>query len=267
MNKCKKCRNLFTGALYDELDTGQKLFFERHIELCQKCRLGYAQMESTLKIMDKRTRKEPGKAFWDSYWNRLARKMEKEEALTQRRKSWRPRWSYQAVAAVILVILGFFMGRVLFFPSLPERRQAVHATAPPSQLQPGLDLVHRTRNYIERSKPMLLAIINFDPKSEDLYALDLPYQQQVSRELVNEAGILKKELADSGQKKLQDLITDLELILLQIANLESEHDFDTLELVKRGVDSRGILLKINITDIRKNIDKEIKKKPIEKRRI
>jgi hypothetical protein len=49
-----------------------------------------------------------------------------------------------------------------------------------------------------------------------------------------------------------DLITDLELILLQIANLESEYNIPEIEMVKSGVDRRGILLKINIEEMRRS---------------
>jgi len=95
---------------------------------------------------------------------------------------------------------------------------------------------------------MLLALINFDPETEDPYVLNLPHQQQVSRELVREASFLKQGIADSDQRRLQNLITDLEVILLQIANLESERDFEAIEFVKKGVDSRGIMLQIHVTD-------------------
>jgi len=49
---------------------------------------------------------------------------------------------------------------------------------------------------------------------------------------------------------LRLLVSDLEVILLQIANLESEHNLSTIEMVQSGVDRRGILLKINLEEMR-----------------
>jgi len=126
----------------------------------------------------------------------------------------------------------------------------------------GIELVQRTQNYIERSKTMLLAIVNFDQENDDPFTLGLPYQRQVSQELVQEAAWIKSGLADSRERRLQELVTDLEVILLQIANLEAESDLEAIELVKDGVENRGILLKINLADMRRSSGEKNKAKSL-----
>ena len=271
MSDCKKSQTFFAEAFYDELNDDQRHFLESHLKDCAKCNLEFAEMESTLKIMDKRIRPEPGQDFWDGFGKRVANRIEEEKPLNGKVESrWRtfipglsfaPRWAFQATAAALLVIVGIFIGRTVFSPSVIEIQQAQRPSGIVSQQQPGLELISRTQNYIERSKLILLAIINFDPQTEDPYALNIPYQKQVSKELVQEASFLKRGLADADQRRLQSLITDLEVILLQIANLESELDFEAIELVKDGVESRGILLKIHLTDIRQPIEKSDKTMP------
>jgi hypothetical protein len=263
MSDCKKCQSLFLEAFYEEINAEQKNFFKDHLLVCEKCKSKFEEMKSTLQFMDKRVRPEPGKAFWDSYEERLAQRMEKEEILQPEHESWRekftptfafaPKWAYQAAAALVLIVVGVFIGRMIFTPSASEIQQASQQPGIVSSQQPGTELVYRTQNYIERSKLILLALVNFDPATEDPYALDLPFQQQVSKELVQEASYLKRELAESDQERLENLIVDLERILLQIANLESENDFEAIELVKEGVNSRGILMEINLTDLRRSI--------------
>jgi hypothetical protein len=103
---------------------------------------------------------------------------------------------------------------------------------------------------------------NFDPKTEDSYVLNLPYQQRISRELLRQAGGLKSQLHDLDQGQLTDLISDLEIILIQVANLDSDSDLSAIELVKNGVKIRGILFKIQLTDIRQSINKKKKSKRI-----
>jgi hypothetical protein len=260
MSDCKKCQDLFCEAFYEELNAEQKKFFEDHISVCKGCESEYDKTASTLKIMEKRARPEPDQAYWNGYWNRLARRMEEEKGLAPRSESrWRfllrpfnlvPKWAFQTAAALVLVILGIYLGKTIFSPSAPGVQQARQMPVVASQIESSAEFIHRTQNYVERSKLILLALINFDPETEDPYALNLPYQQQVSRELVREASLLKQGIADYEQRRLQGLITDLEVILLQIANLESERDFEAIELVKKGVDSRGILLQINIIDFR-----------------
>lgn len=271
MSDCKKCRVMLAEALYEELNAEQKLFFKNHLLLCKKCRTKFEKMASTLKIMNQRIRPEPGEAFWNGYQTSLAKRIKEEEIPGTKPESWvrtfirtlssAPRWSYLTTAALLLVIIGVFIGRMVFSPSVSELQQGQQISSITSQAESRIELVNRTHNYINRSKLILLAMINFNPETEDPYALDLPYQKQISRELVQEASFLKGELADSDQRRLQDLIADLEVILLQIANLESEHDSEAIELVKDGVESRGVLLKIRFADIRQFIKKRSKTEP------
>jgi len=263
MSDCKKCQSLFLEAFYEEMNAEQQHFFKDHLSVCEKCTSSFEEMKSTLLFMDKRVRPEPGKAFWDLYEERLAQRIEKEEILQPERESLRkkfsrtfipvPKWAYQAAAALVLIAAGIFIGRMVFLPSAQELQQASQQPGLTTPQQPGTELVNRTQNYIERSKLILLALVNFDPTTEDPYALDLPFQQQVSKELVQEASYLKRELAESDQERLENLIIDLERILLQIANLESENDFEAIELVKEGVNNRGILMEINFADLRRSI--------------
>lgn len=266
MNKCKKCRTLFLESYYGELDASNKKFIDDHISVCKKCRSRFAEMEAVLQFTGKRIRPEPPEEFWDSYEKKLARKIETEEASEKDRKSLKekpgrrfsvvPKWAYQAAAAVTLIIIGIFIGRTLFSPSISGVQHASQQLDLAPQPQPETVLVNRSQDYIERSKLILLALVNFDPSLEDPYALDLPFQKQVSKELLLEAAYLKNELAESDQERLENLIASLEIILLQIANLESENDLDAIELVRDGINRRGLLMEINLTDLRLSMNKE-----------
>ncbi|MCK4557100.1 MAG: hypothetical protein KAU47_06250 [Candidatus Aminicenantes bacterium] len=260
MSECKKCRSLFLEAYYKELDAQQNRFFKEHILVCEKCKSEFDKMADTLQVMDKRVRPEPSEKFWDSYEERLAKRVEKEEVLQADQPSLgerlarpfilAPKWAYQAAAALVLIVVGVFIGRMIFSPSISGIQRASQQPGLITQQQPEGELIHRTQNYIERSKLILLALVNFDPATEDPYALNIPYQQQLSRNLVQEASTLKKDLAESDQRRLEELIANLEMILLQIANLEYENDFESIELVKEGMDRQGILMEINLTDLR-----------------
>jgi len=263
MSDCKKCKSLFIEAFYKELDAQQKQFFKSHLRVCDDCKSEFEEMKSTLKFMSKRVRTEPGKDFWDSYEERLTQRIKKEEKLQVKRESWwkkmwqpfglAPKWAYQVAAALVLVIVGIVMGRMIFSPSVSKIQHDYQQPGLIAQQQPGTELALRTQNYIERSKLILLALVNFDPATEDPYALDLPSQQRISRDLLQEASYLKRKLSESDQERLENLIASLEVILLQIANLESENDFEAIELVKEGVNRVGILMEINLTDLRRSI--------------
>jgi hypothetical protein len=265
MNECKKCRSLFLEYFYGELDPLKKKFFDDHLLACEKCKSQFEEMEAVLQFTGKRVRSEPPEEFWGSFEKKLERRIEIEESsgteresireIRRRRFSIAPKWAYQTAAAVVLIIIGVFIGRELFSPSISGLQHASRQSGIATSQQPEITLVNRSQAYINRSKLILLALVNFDPSTEDPYALDLPYQKQVSRELVEEASFLKKELAESDQERLENLIAGLEIILLQIANLESERNFEAIELVREGINRRGILMEINLSDLRLSMKK------------
>jgi len=92
MSDCKKCQILFAEAFYDELNADQRHFLENHLKGCARCRSEFSEMESTLEIMDKRIRPEPGKAFWDNFRKRVVNKIEEEKPLDSDVVAWRLAW-------------------------------------------------------------------------------------------------------------------------------------------------------------------------------
>lgn len=259
MKECNKCRGLFVEALYDELDPEAKTFFNQHLAFCLVCAAEYQAMAETLQTMDARVRQDPGREFWDGYWDRLADRMESEKAVVRSRRPWwqrlgrlsgiYPRWAIQAAAAVVLIAVGIIVGRSVFSRRPVPLEISKQTAQAPAVLSAANDPVLRAQNYIDRSKLLLLALVNHDPATEDPYALDLPLQKRVSQELVTQAGDLKSELKDPRQRRLRELVAELETILIQIANLESENDLEAVEFVKQGVASRGLLLKINLSEM------------------
>jgi len=272
MSKCKKIKDWFDRAYGRELDEAQRKIFENHLRECSNCRSDFAETSAMLNFMTKKKRSEPGPVFWENYWDELYDRMNREEFKAVKRENKRVRlfpsinfnvrWVARAAAAVALLILGIFIGREIFPPAAPPGkgigRQAVLA----SRQGAPEELIQRARHFIERSKLMLLAIVNFDPESEDFYTLDIPYQQQVSKELVRQAGGIKTGLSSSGQRRLRDLINDLEVILLQVANLDPGQNRSAVRFIKDGVNIRGVLFKIRLIDMRRSFSKQNKETKI-----
>jgi len=264
MNNCRKCRSMFIEVLYNELDHEQKKSFDAHLEACSKCTKDFEEMRETMGVLSQRTRTEPDSFFWDSYWDKLADRMEEKERSVPAIVAWwqrfwqsisfQPNWTYRIATAVALIAIGVFIGKLYFGRPVSEQVETFQTVQVPPTAVEQVSLQQRADRYIERSKILLLGLINFDPENEDAYALDLPHQQQISQELVREANLLKEELNDPAQQQLRELIEDLKIILLQIANIESEYDLTGIELVKNGVDRRGILLKINLEEMQGDLN-------------
>ncbi len=270
MTECRKAKDRMIEALYGGLDPEEKGIFERHLRACPECAAEYSVLGATLEVMDRRERPDPGPAFWDGYFGRLEKRLDAEtpapaaapgRAASRRRLagwfSFAPRWAAQAAAAVVLVAAGILIGRSVIAPPspVPSGGGAAVVAAPA-----GDPRLVRAENYIERSKVLLLALSNFDPAAKDPYGLDLPRQKEISRGLVTEAAALKSDLRRPADRRLRELVSDLEVILLQIANLESENDLEAVELVQQGVAERGLMMKINLNDMERE-DRAAKPRP------
>ena len=80
--------------------------------------------------------------------------------------------------------------------------------------------------------------------------MDLTRHQKVSRELIEQGNILTVALNKPDQQLLRQLVQDLQIILLQLANVEVRPGVPAIELVKKGVNEKSILLKINLEEMR-----------------
>ena len=260
MINCRTSKDRMIEALYGELGPSEKERFDEHMRSCQECASEYSVLGATLRLMDKRERPDPGPEFWDGYWDRLSRRKVWEEAgeaprtsigaRLVRALSGIPRWSYQAAGAAALLLVGILIGSRLITPPAPVSTATRGAVESGAVMQAG--------NFIERSKILLLGLVNYDSATEDAYAFDLGRKKTMSRELAAEAPAIRSALNERGQKRLRDLVSDLELIMMQIANLGSGQDVEGVDLIKQGVDQKGIFLKIDLDrmgrDARSSVD-------------
>ena len=149
-----------------------------------------------------------------------------------------------SLSAVFLLVIGIVIGQLMLRQPLVLGGDGLETGLSSAER---ILLNERALNYLERSKTLLLGIVNSDP---DESGLGLAKERQVSRTLVSEAAELKNSLSDADQQRMKQLVGDLEVILLQIANLGEEKGFPAVEIVRSGVERRGILLKINLEQMR-----------------
>jgi hypothetical protein len=280
MNDCKKCEWLFDDVFYGKISKEDNEFLEHHLENCSNCRLELKRNNSMLSGISIKSTSEVPTDFWDNYNFNLHQRLLSEGLLEENQPlnkhlnkqiqmknqrpqyfAWlstllAPRWALQIVTAVILVIIGIFIGRFLFNSS-PIRVEDFASTKSPNSFSQAISTqtmitLQQMDRFLDRSRVILMAIENFDPETESTHAINLPYQKEISRQLVNQAVALKIDLSKTRQRRLKELLGELEVILMQIANIDSGSEMETLQLVKGGRYIRGILYKIRLIDLQRS---------------
>jgi hypothetical protein len=252
-------RKRIPDVLFGELEGRRREMFDRHRDTCTPCAEEFARAAKAVYLAGQRSRPDPGQAFWDGYWDRLEKRLAEEEKRPftvstsgtppKRRFSVSPVWAVPAAAG--LLIAGVLVGR---FVLKTDRTVAPFSAIGAAQVVPAnaaTDLAARTSLYLDRSKRILLSIINCPPPEKaDRHGLNLPGQKAASRALVLEAASLKQDLGQAKERRLERLVGDLENILLQIANLESSSDLAAVDIIRAGAESRDILFQINLAELR-----------------
>lgn len=252
MSNCRRYRSQIAEVFRGGLDPAIGSSLERHLTDCPACLALYREAKETIMLTERRFKPDPGRDFWDGYWPRLQARMAAETppvniALRADIRPARRRLSVLRLlaipsAAAALVAAGILIGRF-----------GTHLTPTPSGRVPALQassLDIRTNQYLNRSKRILLALVNYGPETGDSFGLDLPGQKKASRSLVQAAAALKSDLAKAKERRLENLVGALQTILMQIANLESENDLDAVRIIQAGMEGRDILFQINLAEMR-----------------
>jgi len=255
MDECRHIQKIMIDALYDALGASEREQFQTHLAECPACTDQYAELQSTLTLMDRREIPEPDPVYWQRYNEKLERRLSREVSPAGspgafRRNlrgwfRWEPQWGYRIAVGMALVVLGIIIGRVYLAPSGPVATNS--ATGPvPAQ---NAAVIRQTRDYLERSKLVLMGLVNMDQEQEAEFMQNFSVQQDVSQALVKEAGVLKKELAAPRQERLRELVSELEMILRQIANLDKQYDMDEIRIIRMGVRQKFLLFKIHVEEL------------------
>jgi len=256
---CEQCNNLFVEAYYKELDEHDQKEFEQHLAGCRTCPAAFREFEQTLALMARRAPAAPDEAFSANLWGSLKSKIAANQSPAPRRMlsltprvpkvTSMPAWAY-GIAAMLFVALGIYLGKNYFTGtpvSTPDRTEESLTSAPVDSLS-GDAVQKEVDAYLDRSRTLLLGLIH-SPDTR-LSAENFATQQQVSRELIQQASLIESKLKEPDRERFKQLIGDLTVILRELANYSNESGVPLIEIVRQGVDTKSIMLKINLEQIR-----------------
>jgi hypothetical protein len=234
---------------------------EQHLDGCAQCTKELTELQHTMKLVP-RNFVDPSKSRPEMFWQHFAERVQRRVFSPNDEKtlSWQDfilgwvghRRSFVVGfgSAIALIMLTVSVWQLLNFRSEQKDFAGEESRVSTPQIRTA-SLEARTQDYLERSKILLVGLVNADPETPELSNLTFGKQREVSKKLVRESRELTAALNEPSQQRLRRLISDLELILIQIADIEAQDDSPAIELVKSGLERRNILLKINMEELQR----------------
>ena len=236
MLTCEGCQMLLADSLYERLSTVEQQNLDEHLVGCAECRLLQQELnDSTIKLRAATDAHHEQAPALDDLWGKLEPRLDRIDAQRYRHladRGWR-RWSggmlALAASLVLAVTVVFQSGNQ---PAAPAAVPSLTARTTAPEFE----------NYLDRAQAVMLLLANAEQAGSSGIPLDRDYASLMAIEarLLN-AG-LGRELSASQQK----LLSDLEFLLVQFANMDEDNLEDGLAMLRLYLQDNTVLFRMNL---------------------
>jgi anti-sigma-K factor RskA len=246
--------HMFRLMLPDYLDgtlpAGEREAVERHLQRCRRCALDLAELQESVSLLrtyrgeQQRTADEPE---WDTMVDSIMEATTVLDRLGASRRShslavtlglWlgahRQRVALGALAGVAAAFLVLILQPV-------DRDPAESLQVDAGQMADSL-VNERVTRYFSTSRVLLTELTNGTPSPA---SGNLARERETSRELVVEARYLRRQPLDGYSA---GVISDVERIMLTMANLPDRNPEGDLAMIQQGVDHRNLLFRLRMAE-------------------
>ncbi len=228
--------------LYYYGETAEPGAVEQHLAACEVCRAGYQWMQTVLNSVSSLTVPEKSPEYGTEVWQRIGPQIAPSlsrslaPSLSRLRGSWR-RWA--AVAAMAgLIVAAYLAGR------LSPTRQTPQTASSAPQVRERILLV-AVGDHLERSQMVLVELANAESSKGKL---DISEEQRYATDLVEANRLYRQTASTTGDTALATVLEDLERVLLDVANGNSQLSSQELEEIRRRIESQGLLFKMRVVE-------------------
>jgi hypothetical protein len=174
---------------------------------------------------------ERGDDYGRQVWTRIAPKLAAASSRRTLSLSFAALRPFALAASVLVLVAGaFFVGRATGrrpnAPLTAEVRRRILLTA--------------VGDHLERSRMVLLEYVNAGPAEGDAR------ERARAQELVGSNRLYRQTAARAGETAVADVLDQLERVLLEISNSPAPSTPEAREVLRRRIESEGVLFKIQI---------------------
>jgi hypothetical protein len=232
---------------------GVKSAVDQHLYECENCRASYESLISVLAMVEALPVAEPGPHFEARVWNKIAPKLERPGFDWSKLTAWMsPKRLMVFGTVAALVVVAFFAGRISLgpkniTPAAPQVAENANNANTPGQVRERILLV-AVGDHLDRAQSVLLEISNAEAGGKQNPEVDISEQQERAQEMLVSNRFYRQTAEHSGDNAVASVLDELEPVLLEIAHSPSKVSSSQLEELQRGIESRGLMLKIRVLD-------------------
>jgi len=257
--KCKIYQENISSMLDNELGEIEKQATLVHAKSCSQCQATLERLESSQRLLEEHVARQAAPAHIESILFQRIASSKREKATEWSLDSiWlsirqfvvppKPWMRFAAVAVVFLlaVIAGIRLQRKMVEKHVREEANVASTGVPANDsmnrtnyVEPGLP------SYIEKSTIVLMQIQNGRYEGKHGIA-ELSEEKKLAKELLVESKMISQEISRKRHKYLSELVTEMEPVLIEVANLDPQGDSRSLEIVRKAIKENDYLLKLQL---------------------
>jgi anti-sigma-K factor RskA len=241
-------RLLLYDYLEGTLSADDRRSVEQHLAGCVWCARDLEELRESLSLLaparaaHRRVAQEPA-------WERMVESILRVTAAVDRHHRaqhhspavslalwWNAYYSHTAVAAALVLVT------MLLFVSFPRGpRESVPARHADAEQMADSIVNERVTRYLRTSRALLTELANAPSRGSG----DMTAERSTSRQLIAEARYLRRQPLDEYSA---GVITDVERIMLKMANLPDRDPEGDLRLIQHGLDHRNLLFRVRMAE-------------------
>jgi hypothetical protein len=256
--------DFLSGTLHE----GERAAIENHLARCQKCSAERGKVEKAIQALNAHEHElpTPPEGYWDGYWKAVEIRIKTSRLPSSGLEKLLEILRGEDIKSLLSPkfaygLLGFVLGAIvtvgILYPYISKRppSEGTQPTAEQVQAQPGgtesptlssmtQEISQPLIQFFQKAKAFLIAVKNTDESKET--ATDLVSEQETSRKLAAECRNLKRLPLDPRE---QQLLSELDIVLVQLSKVKNERDSLKLDLVKEGIERNNLVMRIRVHEL------------------
>jgi len=232
--------------VYNEMTEKQRENYELHVTACEQCQDQIRQLQIVNTLAEAYRRPEPDKKLVRKYHQELREKYYngsrfsfalehlKEKLIT------RPSIGIRFAEAFAILVIGIFIGKMTLWKSDIPTKNGVFENA---GLTSSVVEIVLLNNYLQEAEMVLLDVANLDPVADHSVILDLKKIAEYRR-LLQKTMICREHARTSRDEKLENLLNQIEVILIELCNIEQVSLDESVMSLKQQLHDTNLLYSI-----------------------